>query len=111
MVTPRQNTFFSRTNNAVERNIAVETNGKHNRNPNDELKHSRDLKSGAVHREYYHITKIDSLAKPFDLFDLRQPAALHCRLHRAYLYFFEVLCAGLLSSSVLCMHSQASAHT
>lgn len=66
--TPRQNTISSRANTAVERKIAVETNGKHNRNPDDELKHERNLKSGAGHREYYHITKIDSLAKSFDLF-------------------------------------------
>lgn len=68
--TPRQNTISSRTNNAVERKTAVETNGKHNRNPNDVLKHQRNLKSGAGHREHYHITKIDSLAKPFDLFTI-----------------------------------------
>lgn len=37
--TPRQNAISSRTNNAVERKTADETNGKHNRNPNDELEH------------------------------------------------------------------------
>lgn len=36
---PRQNTISSRTNNAAGRKIAVEANGKHNRNPNDALKH------------------------------------------------------------------------